>query len=118
MPSEPLQFAQWLWDLLPTDRFRAPVDAQPAPPVIVDAPPPPPANPAGKAKSGTKQELYDQIVEDMKKLHGVRIRKWRSNTSGVAWQVEYADGTTARLIEAPYPRGPVSVAINPPPSRP
>ena len=41
----------------------------------------------------------------------VGVRKWRSSMSGVAWQVTYRDGTVARLIESPRPRGPVSAAI-------
>ncbi|UCD75693.1 MAG: hypothetical protein JSV91_02025, partial [Phycisphaerales bacterium] len=32
-------------------------------------------------------------------------------TSGCAWTVHYTDGTVSRLIESPYPRGPVSCAI-------
>ncbi|MBK7405288.1 MAG: hypothetical protein IPJ41_11820 [Phycisphaerales bacterium] len=44
-------------------------------------------------------------------LHAVRVRKWRSSSSGVAWQVVYRDGAVSRLIEAPRPRGPVSAAI-------
>ncbi|HZW08512.1 MAG TPA: hypothetical protein VFF69_01285 [Phycisphaerales bacterium] len=43
--------------------------------------------------------------------YGVRVRKWRSSTTGVAWQVFYRDGTTKRLIESPRPRGPVSAAV-------
>lgn len=43
--------------------------------------------------------------------HRVRVRKWRSSTSGVAWQVLYRDGTVSRLIESPRPRGPVSAAV-------
>lgn len=43
--------------------------------------------------------------------YGIRVRKWRTNTSGVAWQVCYADGSIARLIESPRPRGPISAAV-------
>ena len=43
--------------------------------------------------------------------HRVRVRKWRSSSSGVAWQVTYRDGTVSRLIESPRPRGPISAAI-------
>ena len=57
------------------------------------------------------QLRYDGLVEEMKKIHGVRVVKWRSSTSGCAWQVKYADGTNARLIESPYPRGPMSCAV-------
>lgn len=31
--------------------------------------------------------------------------------SGMAWEVRYRDGTIARLIESPRPRGPMSVAV-------
>ena len=43
--------------------------------------------------------------------HRVRVRKWRSGMSGVAWQVTYRDGTISRLIESPRPKGPMSAAI-------
>lgn len=47
----------------------------------------------------------------MKQRHGIRVNRWRSSTSGCAWQIEYHNGSTSRLIEAPYPRGPVSAAV-------
>lgn len=43
--------------------------------------------------------------------HGVRVRRWRSSMTGIAWQVTYRDGTVSRLIEAPRPRGPMSAAV-------
>ncbi len=51
------------------------------------------------------------MARHMLREHGVRVRKWRSSSSGVAWQVRYADGSISRLIESPRPRGPVSAAI-------
>ena len=57
------------------------------------------------------QRRYDELVKQMKALHAVRVRRWRSSTSGCAWVVRYDDGSIARLIEAPYPRGPVSCAV-------
>jgi len=57
------------------------------------------------------QQRYDALVIEMKKTHNLRIRKWRSSTSGCAWQVTYENGQVARLIESPYPRGPMSCAI-------
>ncbi|MFG0307146.1 MAG: hypothetical protein ACF8Q5_13120 [Phycisphaerales bacterium JB040] len=54
---------------------------------------------------------YEAVTRDMLTTHGVRVRKWRSSMSGVAWQVTYRDGTVSRLIEAPRPRGPMSAAI-------
>ncbi|MGV6814119.1 MAG: hypothetical protein ACWA5W_03805, partial [Phycisphaerales bacterium] len=43
--------------------------------------------------------------------HGVRVRKWRSSMSGVAWQVTYRDGSVSKLLESPKPKGPMSAAI-------
>jgi hypothetical protein len=54
---------------------------------------------------------YDELVAEMKQTYDIRVRKWRTSTSGCAWVVQYHDGTISRLIEAPYPRGPVSCAI-------
>ncbi len=57
------------------------------------------------------QRRYDAVVWQMKQRYGLRVRKWRSSSSGCAWEVYYADGTVSRLIESPYPRGPMSCAI-------
>ncbi len=57
------------------------------------------------------RQRYDALVVDMKRTYGFRVRKWRRTTTGCAWIVEYADGTRANLVEAPYPRGPVSCAV-------
>ncbi|MEM9660813.1 MAG: hypothetical protein AAF937_00720 [Planctomycetota bacterium] len=51
------------------------------------------------------------MTRSMLREHRVRVRKWRSSSSGVAWQVTYRDGSVSRLIECPRPRGPVSAAI-------
>ncbi len=58
-----------------------------------------------------RQQRYDDLVLEMKATYRVRVRKWRQNSSGCAWQVQYADGTISNLIESPYPRGPMSCAI-------
>lgn len=64
------------------------------------------------AKPKSSMQLrYDALVEEMKRLHGIRVRKWRKSSSGVAWAVRYADGKVVKLIESPYPRGPMSCAI-------
>ncbi|MHC4219114.1 MAG: hypothetical protein ACYSU7_11735 [Planctomycetota bacterium] len=63
------------------------------------------------ARGGAMQARYDALVDEMKRTHGVRVRKWRTSTSGCAWMVRYHDGNVSRLIEAPYPRGPVSCAV-------
>jgi hypothetical protein len=57
------------------------------------------------------QDRYDALVREMKATYGVRVRRWRSSTSGCAWEVHYDDGRTQRLIESPYPRGPMSCAV-------
>lgn len=57
------------------------------------------------------RDRYERAAREMLSEHSVRVRKWRSNMSGVAWQVTYADGTVSRLIEAPRPRGPVSASV-------
>ncbi len=59
----------------------------------------------------TMRDRYEWMTREMLNEHSVRVRKWRGNMSGVAWQVTYADGTISRLIEAPRPRGPVSAAV-------
>ena len=56
-------------------------------------------------------QTHHALVVEMKQTYGLRIRKWRSSSTGCAWEVHYADGTVSRLIESPYPRGPVSCAI-------
>lgn len=57
------------------------------------------------------QARYDAVVRLMLDRYQVRVRKWRSGMSGVAWYVEYRDGRRQNLIEAPRPRGPMSVAV-------
>jgi hypothetical protein len=68
------------------------------------------ANIRRKPESGV-QLRYDAVVEEMKRTYGVRIRKWRKNSSGVAYEIRYRNGDVVKLIESPYPRGPVSCAI-------
>lgn len=57
------------------------------------------------------QARYDAMVQSKTREYGVRVRKWRTAMSGIAWQVEYRDGTISRLIEAPRPKGPMSAAV-------
>lgn len=59
----------------------------------------------------TMRERYEWMTREMLAEHTVRVRKWRSSMSGVAWQVTYADGSVSRLIEAPRPRGPMSASV-------
>lgn len=57
------------------------------------------------------QERYDALVKEMLQTYGVRVRKWRTSMSGVAWYVEYRDGSVVRLLESPKPKSPMSLAI-------
>ena len=72
---------------------------------------PPAKVPAALRTISARQQRYDQIVLEMKHRHGIRVRKWRSGTTGCAWQVSYSDGRIVRWIESPYPRGPMSAAV-------
>ena len=63
------------------------------------------------SKQTPMRERYDALVDEMKRTYEIRIRKWRSSSSGCAWVVRYDNGDERRLIEAPYPKGPMSCAI-------
>ncbi|MAH67148.1 MAG: hypothetical protein CMJ27_12340 [Phycisphaerae bacterium] len=95
-------FATTLWDLLHASR----TDEKK-----------PPAVTAGRASSsptrprGGQQAKYEALVASMKRRYGLRVVRWRSSTSGCAWTVAYGDGSVARLIESPRPRGPMSCAV-------
>jgi hypothetical protein len=59
---------------------------------------------------------YEALVEHMLEVHGLRVKRWRRGTTGVAYELRTAGrrGTPDRVerwIEAPYPRGPVSCAV-------
>lgn len=66
---------------------------------------------AGDVKPGSMRAKYEDVTKRMLAEHGVRVRKWRSSMSGVAWQVTYRDGSISKLIESPRPRGPMSAAV-------
>jgi hypothetical protein len=57
------------------------------------------------------QARYDAVVDHMLRTHAVRVRKWRTAMTGIAWNVRYRDGKVVRLIEAPRPKGPMSAAV-------
>lgn len=119
---------QTLWDLV--DRVVMPRE-----PVKVAPPPtlPPTAAPSRSApkprrkavhvrvvptvkvpdprKKETAQEQYDRVMRLMLAKYSIKVRKWRKSSSGVAYELQYRDGTIKRLIESPYPRGPMSMAI-------
>lgn len=62
-------------------------------------------------KQTAQQQRYDALVADMKSTWRIRIHKWRTSTSGCAWELRDRQGEVTRMIEAPYPRGPVSCAV-------
>lgn len=59
----------------------------------------------------TMHDRYDALTRELLAQHSIRVRKWRTSMSGVAWELRYRDGTTTRLIEAPKPKSPMSLAI-------
>lgn len=104
--------ASSLWDLISPLRKREPVQRK----VVRRGRPLPvsklePTTFARPAPTSGVQARYDALVEEMKRTYGVRVRKWRKNSSGVAYEVRYRNGEVVKSIEAPYPRGPVSCAI-------
>lgn len=65
----------------------------------------------GKTSKPGMQAKYDAVVALMLEKYGVRVRKWRSSSSGIAWTLTYKDGRVTRLLESPKPKGPMSMAI-------
>lgn len=115
-----IPFPKTLWDFLrppPRPAAKNPPPKRPPPP----PPPPRPKNTPGISPGPTPAlprpapasmaHRYEAMTRAMLARYAVRVRKWRSSMSGVAWQVTYADGSVARLIEAPRPKGPMSAAI-------
>jgi hypothetical protein len=90
-----------LWDLLPKRQKRKPAVRRRVQPARVVA----------KKSPTAMQVRYEEVTRMMLSRYGIRVRKWRSSMSGVAWQVTYQDGTVSRLIESPRPKGPMSAAI-------
>lgn len=64
-----------------------------------------------RADSSGEMADFAALVERIKQEHGVRVKRWRSNMTGCAWQVRYRDGTVIRWIEAPYPKTPISLSV-------
>lgn len=62
-------------------------------------------------RTGVMERRYAEVTELMLRKYGVRVRKWRTSMSGIAWCVMYRDGSIARLIETPKPKGPMSMAV-------
>lgn len=123
-----------LWDLLKPAVNRVVELARPAAPKAIEPKPPvrsithrrpaksaPPAEvaeprAARRARPSTTrkesaQDKYDAVVALMLEKYGVRVRKWRTSSSGIAWTLTYKDGRVVRLLESPKPKGPMSMAI-------
>lgn len=67
---------------------------------------------APRAKRPAKKAaLYETMTREMLQRYDIRVRKWRSSMSGVAWYVTYRDGSVQRLLESPKPKSPMSAAI-------
>ena len=54
---------------------------------------------------------FEPIIRQVKTEHDIRVRRWRKQMSGCAWQVRYPDGRVVRWIEAPLPKTPISLAL-------
>ncbi len=89
-----------LWDLLSPDRAPRPRSARKPPTRVKPA-----------ARNQAALARYESITRHLLAEHNIRVRKWRTSMTGVAWQVHYHDGSTTRLIEAPRPKGPMSAAV-------
>lgn len=101
-----------LWDLIKTTFSKKPAPA----PKPRRAPRRPAAKRRPRAKpdpatTGAMQDRYDRVTREMLAKYGVRVRRWRTAMSGIAWEILYRDGSVKRLIEAPYPKGPMSAAV-------
>ncbi len=73
--------------------------------------PEPKAKPSPQVSTRPIQVKYDALVETMKETYGFRIRKWRSSMSGCAWELKDKQGNISRMVESPYPKGPMSCAV-------
>lgn len=98
------RFMLTLWDLLK-------ISEAPKPRSDRSRPGPEPPRPGGAAASKGMQGRYDQLVDEMKDTWGIRIHRWRTSTSGCAWELRDRSGHVDRMIESPYPKGPMSCAV-------
>ncbi len=72
---------------------------------------PPTLAPESRLRDGPMPAPYAAMVRELKSCYKISIRKWRTDMSGVAYELTYRDGRIKRLISAPRPRSPVSAAI-------
>lgn len=79
--------------------------------VVAPITPPAPAPAAPRTSAESADERYDRVARELLTSYDIRVRKWRTSMSGLAWEVYYRDGRTQRLIESPRPKGPMSAAI-------
>ena len=96
-----------LWDLIdpvpPSAKGAKPTKAPRA-----AKPKPSNAEPTPRTASKT---AYDLIVQTMLQRYGVRVRKWRRSSSGLASLVQRRDGSIERWLESPRPSTPLSLSI-------
>ena len=107
-----IPFPQNLWEMLRPKAARSRAKPKPATkPSRTKPPARARTRPASSPAPGSMAARYAELERRMLKQYGVRVRKWRTSMSGVAWQVTYQDGTVSRLLESPKPKGPMSCAI-------
>ena len=96
-------FADTLWDLLGLGKARRARRSRRNPAKSSASPP--------NRRSTKTQQRYDELVDELKAAWNIRIHKWRSSTSGCAWELRDRQGNVTRLIESPYPKGPMSCVV-------
>jgi len=96
-----------LWDIMKPVVAMLTASPREAKPRRLPAPKPARDTPARE----TMQGRYDRVTLAMLAKYGIKVRKWRKNSSGIAWQNTYRDGSVKRFLEAPRPRGPMSAAV-------
>ena len=101
-----------LWDILAPIRGLLKRPATPVLPSPRVAKPPAAKVPRVEAPKNTPaQDRYDAMTRAMLAQYGIKVRKWRKNSSGIARLTTYKDGSVVRTLESPRPTGPMSAAI-------
>jgi len=67
--------------------------------------------PASGPRPESMEERYERVTREMLARYDIKVRKWRTSMSGMAWELRYRDGSRKRLLESPRPKGPMSMAI-------